>query len=214
MADRKPAPASKGASDTTHRRTWDRSDYAARAADREATLKEEGKARYEAKLEGKTYYRPSTVAAEDTHDTEARRARLNVAEHIGKQTIVIAGGTQGKKGKSAGFYCEVCDLTYKDNLQFVEHLNSRQHLVGSGESGEVRRATLEEVRARFDMLIARRNEEKEREVVDLGSRIGIATEVAEREREEKRRLRREKRRKTEGGVGVVEVKVENDGVIC
>ncbi|KAK5675673.1 U4/U6.U5 snRNP associated protein [Elasticomyces elasticus] len=200
-------------SDTTHRRTWDREEYAAKAASRSLKEREEGKARYEAKLEGKKYFAPP-VSQEDPHETSSRQARLNVSEQVGKVTMVVAGEGQGKRGKSAGFYCEVCDLTYKDNLQFVEHLNSKQHLVASGESGEVRRAGLEEVKGRFDYLVRKREEEKAKEVVDLDSRLVVANEVADKEREEKRRKRNEKRRKTKDGEGVQEIKVENDGVIC
>ncbi|KAK0269345.1 U4/U6.U5 snRNP associated protein [Friedmanniomyces endolithicus] len=226
MSDRKPDAYGSSApktTDTSHRRTWDRTAYAEKAASREAQIKEEGKARYEASLKGQKYHAPHHKSSilndnehkfEETHDTSARQARLNVADQVGKTQVIISGAGQGKRGKSAGFYCEVCDLTYKDNLQFVEHLNSRQHLVASGESGEVRRAGLEEVKARFAYLVANRKEAKAREVVDLGERIEVAREVEEREREEKRRRRNEKRRKTEGGVGVVEVKVEGDGVIC
>lgn len=34
-----------------------------------------------------------------------------------------------KKGKQFGFYCELCDITYKDTLQFIDHLNSKPHLI-------------------------------------------------------------------------------------
>ena len=101
-------------------------------------------------------------------------------------------------------------MTFKDNLQFVEHLNSRQHLVNSGESGEVRKATLEEVQERLRMLGERKREERrEEESMRMGlgdqgleGRLRMREEEGEREREERRRKRREKRRKTEGGVGV------------
>lgn len=216
MSERRGAYGASAANDTSgFRRTWDRTEYAEKAAEREAKIKEEGKARHQAALEGKKY-RPDhkNISTEDAHETEARKARLNVADQVGKVQLVSGGAGQGKRGKSAGFYCEACDLTFKDNLQFVEHLNSRQHLVASGESGEVRRATLEEVRGRFEYLKRKREEERAREVVDLGSRIEVAREQEEREREEKRRKRNEKRRKTKDGVGHVEVKMENDGIIC
>ena len=96
----------------------------------------------------------------------------------------------------------------------MEHLNSKQHLVNTGESGEVRRATLDEVKERFDYLKRKRADEKAREVVDLSARIEVAKEQEEKEREEKRRKRNEKRRKTKDGMGVQEIKLENDGVIC
>ena len=213
MSDRKGAYGASAGNDTSFRRTWDREAYAAKAVERDRQFKEESKAKYEAAAAGKKYIRRASTPP-DARDTEARKARLNVADQVGKTQLVPAGASQGKRGKSAGFYCDVCDLTFKDNLQFVEHLNSKQHLVATGESGEVRRATLEEVKERFEYLKRKREEEQAREVIDLGTRIEIAKEQEEREREEKRRKRNEKRRKTKDGVGVPEMKLENDGIIC
>lgn len=213
MTDRKGAYGASSGNDTSFRKTWDKDEYAAKAADREQKIKEEGKARHEAAAAGKKYIRRASTPP-DARETEARKSRLNVADQVGKTQLVAAGAGQGKRGKSAGFYCEACDLTFKDNLQFVEHLNSKQHLYNMGESGEVKHATLEDVKERFEWLKRKREEEKEREVVDLGNRIESAREADERAREEKRRKRNEKRRKTKDGEGVVEVKVENDGVIC
>ncbi|KAK6409110.1 U4/U6.U5 snRNP associated protein [Oleoguttula sp. CCFEE 5521] len=202
-----------GGNDAGHRKTWDKTEYAAKALESDARHKEEGKLRYEAAIAGKKYHARASTPP-DAKETEARKQRLNVAEQVGKTQIVPAGAGQGKRGKGAGFYCEDCDLTFKDNLQFVEHLNSKQHLLATGESGEVRRAGLEEVKERFEWLKRKREEERSRETVDLGTRIEVAREDEERIREEKRRLRNEKRRRTKGGEGVREVKVENDGVIC
>jgi len=141
-----------GATSDTARRTWDKEEYAAKAAHREDRRREEGKARYEAKLEGKTYHSRRASTPEDAKATESRASRLDVAANVGKVTLVPAGSAVGKRGKGAGFYCGDCDLTFKDNLQFVEHLNSKQHLVNVGETGEVKRATLDEVRERLAWL--------------------------------------------------------------
>lgn len=213
MSNRAGAYGASKDNDTSFRKTWDRDEYAAKAVERDRKIQEEGKARHEAKLAGKKYIQRASTPP-DARETEARKARLNVADQVGKTQLVPAGATQGKRGKGAGFYCDACDLTYKDNLQFVEHLNSKQHLVNTGETGEVRRSNLEEVVERFEYLKRKREEEKAREVVDLGERIEVAKEIEEREREEKRRKRNEKRRKTKDGMGVQEVTVENDGVIC
>jgi U4/U6.U5 tri-snRNP component SNU23 len=51
------------------------------------------------------------------------------------------------------------------------------------------------------------------QVVNLDARLELSRENEEKEREEKRRKRNEKRRKTPGGVGHVQVKIENDGII-
>lgn len=201
-----------GASDTSFRRTWDREAYAAKAAERETKTKEDSKARYEATLAGKKYVRRASTPP-DAKETESRRSRLDVASQVGKQTLVPAGAGTGKRGKGAGFYCEACDLTFKDNLQLVEHLNSRQHLVAIGQTGEVKVATLQEVKDRLAWLKRKKREEKEGEVADLSKRLEVRQEQDDREREEKRRRRNEKRRKTADGLGVIKTETDGDGVI-
>ncbi|KAL9060790.1 MAG: hypothetical protein Q9162_000494 [Coniocarpon cinnabarinum] len=196
-------------SDTSFRKTWDREKYAKKAAERERKLKDEGRARYEAALEGKKYHKRASTPP-DARETESRQSRLDVASQVGKQTLVPAGSAVGKRGKGAGFYCIDCDLTFKDNLQLVEHYNSRQHLINVGQSGEVKRATLEDVRERLAWL-KRKKEEEEQEasVNDLDTRLGVRREREEQEREEKRRKRAEKRRKYRNEDEVEEYKLEN-----
>ena len=209
------APSKASANDTSFRKTWDRAEYTAKAESREQKIKEEGAARAEAKLQGRKYH-PRTSTPPDAKGTESRATRLDVSAHVGKTSLVPAGAATGKRGRGAGFYCADCDLTFKDNLQFVDHLNSRQHLVNTGQSGEVRRATLEEVRERLAYLVRRKEEDRMAvdTVVDLGERLVKREEEEEKEREEKRRKRNERRRKTEGGVGVKREEVEGNGIIC
>jgi U4/U6.U5 tri-snRNP component SNU23 len=102
------------AGDTDFRKNWDLDEYAAKAKEREAREREEGKARYEAKLAGKKYHKPMT--GNETYSS-ARRDVLDFSGQVGKTQLVGAGAGVGKRGKSAGFYCAACDLTFKDNLQ-------------------------------------------------------------------------------------------------
>ena len=196
MADRKSAYGTSAASDTDFRRTWDRSEYEAKAKERDSERREEAKARYEAKLEGKKWHKQVDFSTLD--NTSARGSRLDVASMVGKSTLVPAGAGVGKRGKGAGFYCEDCDLTFKDNVQYIEHLNSKQHLVNTGQSGEVKRATLQDVRDRLEMLKARKRQQEEEDKlageVDIKERIKKAEDRDEAEREEKRRKRNEKRK--------------------
>lgn len=196
MAERKSAYGASASSDTDFRRTWDRAEYAEKAAQKDAERREDAKARYEAKLEGKKWHKPVDFSTLDS--TSARGSRLDVASMVGKSTLVPAGAGVGKRGKGAGFFCEACDLTYKDNVQYIEHLNSKQHLVNTGQSGEVKRATLQDVRDRLEMLKARKRAQEEEDklagVVDVKERIQKAEERDDAEREEKRRKRNEKRR--------------------
>jgi U4/U6.U5 tri-snRNP component SNU23 len=212
MADKKSAYA-QPASDTDFRRKWDRAEYEAKAKREQEERKEDAKARYEAKLEGKKWHKQVDLSLLD--DTTSRGSRLDVASMVGKSTLVPAGSSVGKRGKGAGFYCEACDLTYKDNVQYVEHLNSKQHLINTGQSGVVRRATLQDVKDRIEMLKQKKRaaEEEERRAaeVNVGERMRVAEEEEAREREEKRTKRNEKRRapgvkreaEFEGRLGVI-----------
>jgi U4/U6.U5 tri-snRNP component SNU23 len=176
------------ASDTDFRKKYDRAEYAQKAKDREAKEKEEGRLRYEAKLAGKKYYAPLT--GDETH-TQARASRLDVASNVGKMVLMPAGAATGKRGRGAGFYCEACDLTFKDNLQWVEHENSMQHLRAIGQTGEVKKASAEEVHARIEMIWERLEEERRGDVKTLGQRLELRKEEEKKAREERRLKRKE-----------------------
>ena len=176
------------ASDTDFRKKYDRVEYAQKAAEREAKEKEEGRLRYEAKLAGKKYYAPLTGS--ETH-TQARASRLDVSSNVGKTMLMPAGAATGKRGRGAGFYCADCDLTFKDNLQWVEHENSMQHLRAIGQTGEVVRAEAEEVHERILRVWERIEEERRGDVKTLGERLEVRREEEERGREERRMRRKE-----------------------
>jgi U4/U6.U5 tri-snRNP component SNU23 len=198
------------ASDTDFRKKYDRAEYAAQAEAREAKEKEEGRLRYEAKLAGKKYYAPLTG---DETLTQARATRLDVSSNVGKTMLMPAGAAVGKRGRGAGFYCAECDLTFKDNLQWVEHENSMAHLRAIGQTGEVRRAGADEVRARIDRVLEREEGERRGEVRSLGERVEGRREEEEREREARRVKRRvlvEKRRAEKEEDGKVKMEYGED----
>ncbi|RMZ77895.1 hypothetical protein DV738_g4163, partial [Chaetothyriales sp. CBS 135597] len=203
MSTSKSAYSESRASDTDFRRTWDKAEYAEKAKKEQEERREEAKARYEAKLEGKKWHKPVDLKSLD--ETTSRGQRLDVSSMVGKSTLVPAGAGVGRRGKGAGFYCEACDLTYKDNVQFIDHLNSKQHLIQTGQSGEVKRATLADVRQRIEWLKEKKRQQQEEEKklseLDIQQRIKRAEEDMEKEREEKRRKRNEKRRAQKGGGG-------------
>lgn len=186
MAERKGAYDTK-ASDTDFRKKFDREDFARQASEREAAEKEEGRLRYEAKLAGKKYYKPLSGAETLT---AARITRLDVSKNVGKTVLMPVGAATGKRGRGAGFYCEACDLTFKDNLQWVEHENSMQHLRAIGQTGEVKRASVEDVRARIEEIWERLQEERDEQVKTLGERLEKRKDEDEKEREA-RRLKRQ-----------------------
>ncbi|KAF4984851.1 hypothetical protein FZEAL_4 [Fusarium zealandicum] len=189
MSDSKKGGASGGApsGDTDFRKTWDLEEYAAKGKEREAKEKEEAKARYEAKLAGKKYYKPLT--GDETY-TSARRNVIDLTQQVGKTQLVPAGAGVGKRGRGAGFYCEACDLTFKDNKQYVEHLNTPQHLINTGQTTEVKRATAQEVHDRIEYYIRRREDLEKEKQTSLYDRLQLREEEAEKEAEERRQKKR------------------------
>jgi U4/U6.U5 tri-snRNP component SNU23 len=177
----------KPAGDTDFRKTRNVEEYAKRATERTAAEREEAKARYEARLAGKKYYKPLDGSESLT---SARAATLDLSSQVGKVQLVPAGAGVGKRGRSAGFYCEACDLTFKDNLQWVEHQNSMQHLRAVGQTGEVKRATAEDVRARIEAAWQRVQAAKDEATVTLSERLDIRKREDEKEREAKREKRK------------------------
>ncbi|KAI2606985.1 uncharacterized protein GGS25DRAFT_493990 [Hypoxylon fragiforme] len=188
MADKKGSAYGQPASDTSFRRTYDLDEYAQKAKERETSEREESKARYEAKLAGKKYYKPMT--GDETH-THARREMIDLEANVGKTTLVPAGAGVGKRGRGAGFYCSACDLTFKDNMQWVEHVNSMQHLRNIGETGEVRKATAEDVHLRILALWERLQEQKKDSATTLKERLELREEETAKEREARRQKRQE-----------------------
>ncbi|KAI0165565.1 hypothetical protein GGR57DRAFT_126525 [Xylariaceae sp. FL1272] len=176
------------ATDTSFRRKYDLDEYAEKARVRDGADREEAKARYEAKLAGKKYYKPMTG---DETSTRARRDILDLEANVGKTMLVPAGAGQGKRGRGAGFYCSACDLTFKDNIQWVEHINSMQHLRNIGETGEVQKATADDVHRRIDEVWERLEAQKKDATTTLKERLEIREEEDAKEREARRLKRQE-----------------------
>ncbi|KAH6659326.1 hypothetical protein BKA67DRAFT_652561 [Truncatella angustata] len=176
------------ASDTSFRKDWDLDEYAAKAKVKEDAEKEERKARWEAKQEGKKYYKPLT--GDETY-TSARNRHTDFTSQVGKTSLVAGGAGVGKRGKGAGFYCDACDLTFKDNVQWVEHINSKQHLAAIGQTDQVKKASAQEVHDRIERLWNLKQEQKLAATTSLHDRLAIQAVEDEKEREEKRLKRQE-----------------------
>lgn len=111
--------------------------------------------------------------------------------------------TRGKS-KRFGFVCQICDLSFRDTMALIDHINSPQHLSrvqdslqkegGAGDVLEdgVRRATFTEVQRRLEKLVMDANRvETQRE--DINERIK-RRQAFEMKKREMRRKRRQKRK--------------------
>ncbi|KAK3379171.1 hypothetical protein B0T24DRAFT_589764 [Lasiosphaeria ovina] len=206
MSNQNSSAYGKAAGDTDFRKKYDLEEYAAKAKDREDAEKDERKARWEAKMAGKKYYKPMDGSESVT---VARNATQDFSKMVGTSTLVPAGAGVGKRGRGAGFWCEACDLTFKDNLQWIEHTNSMQHQRAIGRTGEVHRATAEDVHARIEELWERLQERKREQLVSLQERLEVRREEDEKERDERRKKRKEaEERKRLEKEAAVKVKTE------
>lgn len=98
------------------RRTWNREEYAAKAAT------SPGGQSHLSSLD-----QEQLKALKDRY-TDYNALLVYNLRDINKKTL-SANLSQQKKGKQFGFYCDICDLTFKDTLQFINHLNHKSHVV-------------------------------------------------------------------------------------
>lgn len=175
--------------ESSFRRTWDKDEYSAKAAERALHEKVEAKERYDKKM---GFVKRETTPP-DVKMKEARRDKLNYEENLNKLVVVPAAAAIGKQGKGVGFYCEYCDLTYKDNLSYVDHLNSKQHTRAIGLSVHVEKATLEQVRARLAWLKEKKRQSEQEEEYDIEQRLQERRRIIDEERKNKKDRKRAKR---------------------
>lgn len=109
------------------RKTWDETEAERKYRERIAKEKAEAK---EAKMKKAGMGKLPPPASTSSDSVQARtEAVIKVEELRGKRELVSGFVTRGNKGRSAGFYCEACDLTFKDSLSYLDHLNSSQRIV-------------------------------------------------------------------------------------
>jgi U4/U6.U5 tri-snRNP component SNU23 len=192
------------------RRTWDKEEAERKYAERMTREKEEAK---EAKLKKSGMGKLGPPKSGSSDSVQARtEAVIKVEELKGKRELVAGTLGRGNKGKSAGFYCETCDLTFKDSLSYLDHINSSGHYRRLGISGKVERATLEQVRDRLAWLKQRKIEmEKEKgRPLDLVKRVAEARRLEEEEKQRRRDKKKAKRRvKRQHDLGASDVEMND-----
>jgi U4/U6.U5 tri-snRNP component SNU23 len=111
---------------TSGRRTWDKEQAARNYEERLAREKEEAK---ETKNKKAGMGKLPPPAAVDSNSVQARTEALIKREELhGKRELVAPTMGIGNKGRSAGFYCQFCDLTFKDSKSWIDHNNSNSRM--------------------------------------------------------------------------------------
>ncbi|KAH3665805.1 hypothetical protein OGAPHI_003993 [Ogataea philodendri] len=158
------------------RRTWDEAEYAERARVSQERRKEQ----------------PVVEKATVRGFFEARREQLDKVDKFNRVTFVGS-----MNAKEASFFCDVCNRRFKDDLKFVEHLNSKEHLVNSGFSHESelqRDVTLDQVKQRLAQLKSKLDQPREAEQEeDFAAGVEKLRHKHELEQEKKRAKKRKRK---------------------
>ncbi|KAJ3052729.1 zinc finger, matrin-type 2 [Rhizophlyctis rosea] len=172
---------SSSAGDTDFRRKWDRAEYEKKAQSNAKDTKEREKDE-ERKRKGlkpkKKDTDPPAPALLQLRDTE-----VDLSSKLNKTEVVTVSQIASKQ---PGYYCDVCDCTVKDSVNYLDHINGKKHQQMLGMSMRVERSTADQVRARLERLKRKADDVP----VDLATRV----ERAKQEEEEEKRLKKEKRK--------------------
>ncbi|GMF99649.1 hypothetical protein B5S33_g1296 [[Candida] boidinii] len=169
------------------RRTWDEKEYAKKAFERR-----------QKRLEDKNTenIKDGNVKINDYYKN--RKSQIQKIENQNKISLVSSFYS-----KNAGFYCETCNRKFQDNLKYVDHLNSPEHLEKLGFSKEdfkiQKHFTLDEIKERLEFLKNEKLKSASENVkwIDLNERIKLRKLVEEKEREKRKLKRQRKKQKLE-----------------
>uniref|UniRef100_A0A1I8ABV8 U1-type domain-containing protein n=2 Tax=Steinernema glaseri TaxID=37863 RepID=A0A1I8ABV8_9BILA len=104
----------------------------------------------------------------------AREYKVDLESKVGKSVVINKTTPSAETG---GFYCDACDCVVKDSINFLDHINGKNHQRNMGMSMKVKRSTLSDVKER----LAAKKQEKltmKREVDEEAQRQAIKEEEA------------------------------------
>eukprot|EP00053_Salpingoeca_punica_P019871 m.203929 g.203929 ORF g.203929 m.203929 type:complete len:194 (-) comp17740_c2_seq1:580-1161(-) len=160
--------------DATDRRTWDEEEYARKARER----KEQREKKPEKEEDPKALL-------------QRRDFKLEIDNKIGRTQVVGANSETG----TGGFYCDVCDVTLKDSITYLNHINGEKHMAKMGMSMNVERSTLEQVQeriARNKRILEQSKNTKRLTREDFERHIKLVQEQEEARKEKKKESKRSK----------------------
>lgn len=124
-----------------------------------------------------------------------RSINMDFYSDLNRQTLVPGNAAVGKRGKGAGLYCEACNLTFKDSIQYLDHLNSKQHLYNSTGETDIdklnSKITVEDVRKRLKYL----KKKMEIEAKESGEQFDLNKRIENRKKWEEQQTIKKKQKK-------------------
>uniref|UniRef100_A0A914MDM4 U1-type domain-containing protein n=2 Tax=Meloidogyne TaxID=189290 RepID=A0A914MDM4_MELIC len=122
-----------------HRRTWDKTEFEIRAQERLAAEKEA----FDIK---RGVIKPPKGPKVQRELLKPREFKLDLESKVGKQVVI---NKTTPSAESGGYYCNICDCVVKDSLNFLDHINGKNHQRNLGFSMRVKKSTVDEVRERL-----------------------------------------------------------------
>eukprot|EP00002_Diphylleia_rotans_P013913 TRINITY_DN270_c0_g2_i1.p1 TRINITY_DN270_c0_g2~~TRINITY_DN270_c0_g2_i1.p1 ORF type:complete len:201 (-),score=55.76 TRINITY_DN270_c0_g2_i1:425-1027(-) len=115
---------------------------------------------------------------------QGRVEKVDIDSNVGK-TVIVSNQTPLRQ--QAGYYCDVCDCLVKDSMNYLDHINGRNHQRALGMSMRVERSTVDQVKNRLQMAKKKSTEKIVSEDVEDRLRRRAAEE------EEKKRMKKDKK---------------------
>ncbi|VDL76800.1 unnamed protein product [Nippostrongylus brasiliensis] len=186
--------AGSSAASVDHRRKWDPEEYEKKAAER---IKEE-------KLEEaiKRGDKPKNEPKVKREMLKARDYKVDLESKLGRSVVINKTTPAAETG---GYYCDVCDCVVKDSINFLDHINGKNHQRNMGMSMKVKRSTLEDVKERFKLKMAEKEYEKKQK--NLEDMLGDVYEEEARMNDYKKEKKAEQRKRK-----LVEAAPEEDDI--
>ncbi|CED85246.1 zinc finger matrin-type protein [Phaffia rhodozyma] len=175
---------------------WDMEVFKERAKERDKEAFDKAKEHEEAALKGKKAPRTKPDLPKPTKLLEQRTHDLGIDNNLNKTMVVNNPG--GRGAGQPGFYCDLCKRVSKDSIAYLSHVNGKTHLRRLGQTTQVARSTLDQVRAKIAFLRAQTSQESESKRFNFEKRLAEVTRLEDQRREaEKQKIRVEKEQKRE-----------------
>ncbi|CAE7211912.1 unnamed protein product [Rhizoctonia solani] len=183
------------ATDAGFRRKWDTEEYAQKAKEKDEEERKRMQENEELMKKGKRPRKRQEDLPKPTELMKQREHNLELDKNLNKTMIVQNAGGRGPG--QPGFYCDLCERTLKDTSAYLDHLNSRQHLRKMGQTTQIARSTLDQVRAHIALLREKTKEASTARSFDFEKRLQEVRDAEEQTRAEKKRRKQEKNKPAE-----------------
>eukprot|EP00877_Chromochloris_zofingiensis_P009514 jgi/Chrzof1/4816/Cz15g00130.t1 len=180
--------------DNTARRTWDKDEFRAKAAEREKKAAEDEESAFDAKKRKRLERDPLHQGLIIERSTlKTRDYQIDLASRLGKTQVI---GLNTPLNQQAGYYCSVCDCVLRDSQSYLDHINGKFHNRALGMSMRVEKSTVQQVRDRLQLHKEQQSKASEDDYLPDGiDRRLLEAEAAEEKARAERREKKKEARK-------------------